>query len=156
MNRIWMKAKHHLRDRKIAGGRAKPRFLRSRRTPGFSGEAGGGLIEIVVATLILSFVAIGMAEFFARGRIGFDREERKRVATLLAQEALERTVSRTYDQMDPWSETRTVDSVDYTISVTTQANAPELDLKTIRCDVSWNATATATRTASLETIVFAN
>jgi hypothetical protein len=110
----------------------------------------------MVATLILSIVAIGTAEFFVRGRVGFDQEERKRVGSLLAQEALERTVVLPYPQINAWLEQRTVGTVDYTISVTAQTNVPEPDIKTVRCTVTWNATPTVERTASLATYVYDN
>ncbi|MBK6900837.1 MAG: type II secretion system protein [bacterium] len=114
------------------------------------------LIEIMVATVILSFVAIGTAEFFVRGRTGFDQEERKRVGVQLAQEALERTVALPYPQIDAWIEARTVGTVDYTIAVTSQMNVPEPDIKTVRCTVTWNATPTSERTTSLVTLVYDN
>ena len=114
------------------------------------------LIEIMVATLILGFVAIGMAEFFARGRTGFDHEEHKRVGILLAQEALERTVALPYAQVGPWSESHTISSTQYLIAVTTQTDVPQPDLKTVRCVVTWNESPTATRTASLVTFVYDN
>ena len=70
--------------------------METRRTPNRPGQRGMTLIEIMVATLILSIVTIGMVEFFAHGRMGLEQEERKRAATLLAQEALERTVAQPY------------------------------------------------------------
>lgn len=120
------------------------------------GQRGVSLIEIMVATVILSFVAIGTAEFFVRGRTGFDQEERKRVGVQLAQEALERTVALPYPQIDAWIEARTVGTVDYTIAVTAQTNVPEPDIKTVRCTVTWNATPTSERTTSLVTLVYDN
>ena len=120
------------------------------------GQRGVSLIEIMVATVILSFVAIGTAQFFVRGRTGFDQEERKRVGVQLAQEALERTVTLPYPQIDSWLEQRTVGTVDYTISVTSQLDAPEPEMKTVRSTVTWNATPTAQRTASLVTFVYDN
>lgn len=128
----------------------------TRDAPDRSGQAGASLIEIVIATLILSFVAVGMAEFFARGRTGFDLEEHKRAGILLAQEALERTVTQPYPQIGPWGEQRTIASVVYVIAVTTQTDVPESDIKTVRCDVTWNATSTTTRTATLATFVYDN
>lgn len=123
---------------------------------GLGGQRGTSLIEIMVATVILSFVAIGTTEFFVRGRTGFDQEERKRVGALLAQEALERTVALPYPQIDAWLEMRTVGTVDYTISVTAQTNVPEPDIKTVRCTVTWDATPTSERTTSLVTLVYDN
>lgn len=121
-----------------------------------SDQRGTSLIEIVVATLILSIIAIGMVEFFARGHAGFDQEERKRVGTLLAQEALERTVALSYDQIDDWTEDRTIGTVDYTITVTAVDDAPESDMKTVACTVTWNSAARATRQAALTTFVYNN
>jgi len=118
------------------------------------GQSGAGIVEIVIATLILSIAAIGVGDFFASGRAAFDQEERKRVGTLLAQEALERTVAQAYADIGPWTEFRTIASVDFTITVSTQTNVPEQDIKTIHCDVTWNVNPTDTRTASLETFVY--
>jgi len=120
------------------------------------GQRGVSLIEIMVATVILSFVAIGTAEFFVRGRTGFDQEECKRVGSLLAQEALERTVVLPYPQIGDWLEQRTVGTTDYTITVTSQTNVPEPDIKTVRCTVTWDATPTSERSASLVTMVYDN
>lgn len=117
---------------------------------------GASLLEIVVATLVISIIAIGIVEFFAKGRVAFDQEERKRVATLLAQEALERTVAKDYAAIAAWSETRRVAALSYSIDVTVQANTPETDMKTIRSVVTWRATPTAQRTVSLATLVFDN
>ncbi|MBM3318550.1 MAG: hypothetical protein FJY75_11930 [Candidatus Eisenbacteria bacterium] len=116
-------------------------------------QGGIGLAEVVVATLILALVAIGVSQFFARGRHWFDQEERKRVATLLAQEALERTVARPYAQVAEWGEERAVESVPFTIAVTVQEDAPEPDLKTVRCVVAWPAPPAAERSVSLATLV---
>jgi len=118
------------------------------------GQRGVSLVEIMVATLILTIVALGMAEFFARGRFGFDQEEYKRVATLLAQEALERTIARPYPVIASWNEDRTIASKEYSIAVTAQSNIPEANIKTIRCAVTWDATPSVTRTTSMETMVY--
>ena len=118
--------------------------------------AGAGLLEIVVATLIFSIVAIGLVEFFAKGRVWFDQEEHKRVATLLAQDALERTVSSSYADIADWNETRTVDHVQYRVSVTVEVNPPSMaDMKRIWSVVTWRAKPTAAdRTVSLASAVF--
>ncbi len=110
----------------------------------------------MIATVILGIVAIGMVEFFAKGRMGFQQEERKRVGTQLVQEALERTVSQPYAQVVDWGERRTIASVDYAISVTTQTDVPELDMKTILCTVAWDISPSNARTASLVTFVYDN
>lgn len=119
-------------------------------------QDGSSLLEVIIATLILGFVAVGMVEFFAKGRIWFDQEEHKRVATLLAQDALERTAARSYSQINNWNETRRVSYIPYTITVTTQANSPEADIKTIWSTVTWQATRTAQRNVSLSTYVYSN
>lgn len=138
----------------IAPERSLP--LPPREFAGPSGQRGASLIEIMVATLILSFVAIGTAEFFVRGRTGFDQEEHKRVGVLLAQEALERTVAQPYPQIVSWVEQRTIASVDYAIAVTAETDVPDPDMMTVRSTVTWDATPTATRTASLVTLVYDN
>lgn len=124
---------------------------RSRRA-----ERGSSLIEILIATLIVGLLAIGIVEFFSKGRIWFDQEERKRAATLLAQESLERTIAKPYALIAGWTENRRIGPVGYTIAVTVQANTPEADLKTVRSSVSWRATPTAQRSVSLATLVYDN
>ncbi len=130
--------------------------METRRTPNRPGQRGMTLIEIMVATLILSIVTIGMVEFFAHGRMGLEQEERKRAATLLAQEALERTVAQPYELIDPWTEQRLVGSTTYTVTVAIQQNAPEMDMKAIACAVTWDIDATNERTALLTTFVYEN
>lgn len=114
------------------------------------------LVEVLIATFILGLVAIGMVEFFARGRGGFDQEERKRVGTMLVQDALERTVALPYASIVDWGEQRTISSVDYTIAVTTQTDVPEADVKTVLCTVTWALSPTDNRQASLTTFVYDN
>jgi len=126
---------------------AKPRIRR------LFGQRGASLIEIVIATLILSFISISMVEFFYKGRAGFDQEEHKRVAVLLAQEALERTVSLPYASIGPWNQARSVSAVDYAIAVTMQADTPENDMKTVRCTVTWDARPNVPRSVTLSTFV---
>jgi Tfp pilus assembly protein PilV len=115
---------------------------------------GVGLLEVVVATLILGMVAVGFGQFLARGRYWFDQEERKRVATLLAQEALERTIARPYAQIGPWTEHRVIASIPYAINVTTLLNAPENEMQTLRCVVTWPVTPSTQRSLSLATLVY--
>ena len=104
----------------------RPVLLRRTSRSGKHRDSRGvSLLEVMIATLILTIVVLGMVEFFAKGRKGFDMEERKRVATLLAQEAVERTTARPYDQIAPWSENRTVANIVYAVAVTTVANQPE-------------------------------
>jgi Tfp pilus assembly protein PilV len=130
-------------------------FLRRAARSGRRSESQGvGLLEVMIATLILTIVVLGMVEFFAKGRKGFDMEERKRVATLLAQEAVERTTARPYDQIAPWSENRTVANIVYAVTVATVENQPESEMKTIRSTVTWQATPTAQRSVSLATLVY--
>mgnify|MGYP001034759507 FL=1 len=106
--------------------------------------------------MIIGLLAIGIVEFFAKGRVWFDQEERKRVATLLAQESIERTISKPYATITAWTENRRVGPASYAIAVTVLNDTPETNLKTVRSSVSWRATPTATRTVSLATLVFDN
>ncbi len=121
-----------------------------------SRERGAGLIEVVIATLILTLVSLALVEFFAKGRIWFDQEERKRVATALAQEALERTTAAPYAEIASWQELRRISSLPYTINVTVRTDVPEVGLKTIQAVVSWPATPTAARNVSLATMAYAS
>jgi hypothetical protein len=108
----------------------------------------------MIATLIMGFVAVGLVQFFAKGRLWFDQEEHKRVATLLAQEATERTVAKTYSQIAAWTETRRVGPVSYSMAVAVQGDTPDANVKTVRSTVTWQATRTAQRSVSLATMVF--
>ncbi len=119
-------------------------------------RAGASLIEVVIATLIVSIIAIGTVEFFAKGRFWFDQEEAKRVAVLLAQETMERSAGLPFDQIVPFSETRPVEGIDFAVEVTVEDNAPEANVKTLRSVVTWRAAAGANRTVSLATLVFNN
>lgn len=125
----------------------------TRRKPA---QAGASLIEVTIATLILGLLAVGLVEFFAKGMVWFDQEEHKRVATLLAQEAMERTVAKPYAQVAAWSETRKISFVRYAVAVSVQSNSPQPDMKTVRSVVTWRAAPSAQRTVSLATLVFDN
>lgn len=120
------------------------------------GRRGEGLIAVIVATFLLGVVSLGLVEFFAKGRLWFDQEEHKRAATLLAQDAMERTVAQPYAQVLPWIEQRTVATHDYDIAVTVQTNVPEPDIKTVTVRVAWDATARARREVNLVTLVYDN
>lgn len=48
--------------------------------PGRS-QSGASLIEVVLAALMLSIVALGLVECFALARVWFDHKEHKRVAS---------------------------------------------------------------------------
>jgi len=149
---------HRAKDSKVAIGKADSlgeilKSIRPRTLWKLPDQLGSSLVEIMIAVLILSFVGIGMAEFFANGRVGFDRQEHKRLAVLLAQEALERTVVQPYPQIGPWSEQRSIDSMDYTITVSTLPDVPEPGLKTVQSDVTWPAGPSDTQTVSLVTFV---
>jgi Tfp pilus assembly protein PilV len=128
----------------------------ARRVPRrrFSDPAGASLLEIIVATLLMSIAVLGLIAFFAQGRVWFDHEEHKRVATLLAQEAMEKTVARPYAAVAPWTQQRVVANIRYAVNVTTLSNSPEPNVKTVRSTVTWRATPTAQRTVSLSTIVY--
>jgi Tfp pilus assembly protein PilV len=121
------------------------RCVRSRR--------GAGVLEVIIATLILSITVILLVAFFARGRVWFDHEEMKRVATLVAQDSMERTIALPYDQVIAWAQQRTISTVRYNIAVTVANNDPEANTKTIRSRVTWQATPAAQRNVTLATIV---
>lgn len=117
-------------------------------------QSGAGLVEVMVASLIVTLVAVGLIGFFAQGRVWIDHEERKRTATLLAQEALEHTMTVDYDAISPWSSTRDIDSVAYSVIVTVAEDTPETSVKTISSTASWQATQSARRSVTLVTMKF--
>jgi prepilin-type N-terminal cleavage/methylation domain-containing protein len=119
-----------------------------------SDQRGVSLIEVVLATVILTVVAVGLVTYFAQGRVWFDHEEHKRVATQLAQDSLERTIARGYEDIGAWRETRDVAGVEYTIEVDVTVNSPDQDMKTIESVVWWNQTTQAKRSVSLVTMVW--
>lgn len=119
----------------------------------FRSRSGAGVLEVVIATLILSITTILLVAFFARGRVWFDHEEKKRVATLVAQESLEQTVALPYDQILAWNRQTTISSFRYTIAVTVVNNSPEPDVKTVRSRVTWQATPAVQRNVTLVTLV---
>ena len=121
---------------------------------GLRGRAGVSLLEVVIASFLVGVVSLGMVEFFARGRGAFDQEERKRVATLLAQDALEKARGTDFALIANSTQSRTIARIDYSIVVTVQADTPEPDIKTIRSVVTWRATPTANRSVSIVTMVY--
>ena len=114
---------------------------------------GASLIEVAIATLILGIFSIETVEFFARARFWFDQEERKRVATLLAQEALEKTGVPFADLM-PRCELRSIASIQYIIVVAVQNGTPEPGVNTGRCVVTWCALPGVSRSVSLASLLF--
>jgi Tfp pilus assembly protein PilV len=122
-------------------------------TGGGRDSSGASLLEVVISTFILAIVILGLVEFFARGRVWFDHEERKRAATLLAQEAMERAVALPYSEIQPVTDQRTIASVQYAINLSVDIDAPEAGMKTLRSEVVWQATPTAQRAVDLVTFV---
>jgi prepilin-type N-terminal cleavage/methylation domain-containing protein len=121
-----------------------------------SNTRGMTFIELLVATLIVGVVALVLVESFARARLSFDQEERKRAATFLAQEALERAIATDYAFLAGWSEERTIASRSYEIEVTVTDDAPEPGIKTIESSVRWPASPTVERNVSLVTLLYDN
>lgn len=110
----------------------------------------------MIGALIVAIIAIQMVAFFARGRHWFDQEERKRVATLIAQEALEQISSADYADVASWTKYRTVSGVSYETSVIVVNDDPKPDMKTVRVVVSWPASASDDRTLSISTSIYDN
>jgi hypothetical protein len=127
--------------------------LRSPSRRGRGRGRGASLIEVIVATLILGLFSIQTVEFFARARFWFDQEERKRIATLLAQEALEKT-GVPYADVVPRTDLRSIASIQYTIVVTVQGNTPDFGVNTVRCVVSWWALPSVSRAVTLASLVY--
>jgi Tfp pilus assembly protein PilV len=116
-------------------------------------ETGSSLIEIVLATLIMGIVVVGMVSYLSGGRSRLMQEEHKRAATQLAQEAMERTVARSYPAIAAWTETRHVTGTTYTITVTVQTDTPDPGVKSIRALVTWPV-GSASRNVTLDTMVY--
>jgi hypothetical protein len=114
---------------------------------------GASLLEVIVATLILGIFSIETVEFFARARYWFDQEERKRVATFLAQEALEKS-GVPFANLIPRIEVRSIASVQYSIAVMVQGNTPDIRINTIRCTVTWIARPGVPRSVSLASLAY--
>jgi len=126
-----------------------PRLNRSRAS-----HAGSSLLEVMIAAFLVGVVSLMMVEFFARGRYSIDQEERKRAATLLAQDALEKATATQYALIDDWNEQRTVANVQYTIAVTVQDDNPDPGTKSVQSSVTWLAAGGTPRNVTLNTFVY--
>ncbi len=123
---------------------------------GLRGRSGSSLVEIIIASFLVGVVSLGMVEFFAKGRGAFDQEERKRVATLLGQDALEKARGTEYALIANSNQTRTIANISYTVQTTVQTDVPEADIKTISTTVTWQARPSVDRSISISTMVFNN
>jgi type II secretory pathway pseudopilin PulG len=117
------------------------------------GQSGSGLIEAMVAVIIIGLTAVLLIVFLVRGHYWFAQEKEKREATLLAQESLERTVALPYDAIAAWEEERKVGSVNYEIQVAVVENTPDAGLKSVHATVTWSTGSTGNRNVSLATLV---
>ena len=99
---------------------------RSRR---FARCAGVGMVEVVVAIVILAVVVIGLMPFMATGRIGVERAAQKRVALQIAAERLERGRAGGYPALANASGSVVRDGLTYnwTLTVTTPLRADPAD-----------------------------
>ncbi|MFN0149507.1 MAG: hypothetical protein ACKVU1_02215 [bacterium] len=119
-----------------------------------SRAAGSSLIEVMIASFLVGVVSLMMVEFFARGRYSIDQEERKRAATLLAQDALEKATATEYAMIGDTNEQRTVANVQYTIDVTVEDDEPGLGMKSLESSVTWQGAEGTARNVTLNTIVY--
>jgi len=117
-------------------------------------ESGSSILEVMIAAFLVGVVSLMLVEFFARGRYSIDQEERKRTATLLAQDALEQATATNYALIDNWNEQRTVANVQYAIAVTVDEDAPDPGMKSVQSSVTWQAAGGTPRNVTLNTIVY--
>lgn len=126
------------------------RDVRRRR----AAAAGSSILEVMIAAFLVGVISLMMVEFFARGRYSIDQEERKRTATLLAQDALEQATASNYALVANWNEQRTVANVQYTIAVTVEEDEPDPGMKSVQSSVTWQAAGGTARNVTLNTIVY--
>ncbi len=124
------------------------------RAAGKPAERGSSLLEVMIAVLIVSIVSVAMSVFFARGRFMFDQEERKRVGTLIAQQALEQAKAMNYADVGAWSDTLIVANITYDLAVSVQTGAPAADMKTVRAVTTWQVRPSVDRSVSLVTLLY--
>jgi type II secretory pathway pseudopilin PulG len=107
-------------------------MTRSRKTRGSS------LLEVLAAVSLFSLVASGVG-VLAVGSIRQTVVNRHgTAAAMLAQERLEELRGLDYPSVLPYSTTRTVNGLTYTVSHSVLDNNPASGMKTITATVTWN------------------
>lgn len=91
---------------------------RSRR----AGQAGAGLVEVMIAVTVLVVVALGATALAVSGRLTVARADQQRTAAQVAQEYLDRTRTLAYGAIVNATGTVAVDGITYTYTLTV-ANA---------------------------------
>lgn len=117
---------------------------------GRRGERGISLLEVLIATVLLSILATQVAAFMARGRVAILEEGRKRTAIHLAQTELEKFESLPTALMTSSSRTVTSGSWSYTVQTTVTPATPVADMNSVTVRVNWRTHRGASRSVQME------
>ena len=98
---------------------------------------GISVLESLIATFLVSILAVEVAGFFARGRAAILEEGRKRDAVQVAQGELERLETTPLDELIEYTRSVTVDGVAYSLATHVTADQPETGMKEVEVIVDW-------------------
>ena len=112
------------------------------RTPEILNQRSGfGLIEILIAAVVLIIAILGLATVYLRGRQQLDHEEDRRKATAAAQFRIEQIRSYPFDDIpglfDDNDSTMTIDGVTFDVAVDV-APGPNAFIHQLQATVTWD------------------
>jgi Tfp pilus assembly protein PilV len=111
---------------------------------------GVSLLETLVATFLLSILAVEAAGFFARGRAAILEEGKKRDAVELAQGELERLEITPIGLIEEGSRNVTVDGFTYALKSQVTADSPEPGMKEVEVTIDWTTRRGKARSVRVE------
>lgn len=111
---------------------------------------GLSLLETLIATVIVSFLAIEVANIFARGRVAITEEGRKRTATQLAQGELERIETQPASLIVAGERDLVVAGRTYHLRTSVTPGSPVAGMSAVLVRVDWTTRSGVGRSVRLE------
>jgi hypothetical protein len=111
---------------------------------------GISVMETLLATFLVSILAVEVASFFARGRTAILEEGRKRDAVQFAQGELERLETLPLAELIDETKSVTVDGVVYQLSTHVTPDLPEVNMKQVAVTVNWTTFRGKSRAINVE------
>lgn len=133
-----------------SGGNLSGNHVKGIRKGPCRGNSGLSLLETLIATVIVSFLAIEVASFFTRGRAAILEEGRKRTAIQLAQGELERIETQPPGLITAGSRNIVAAGWPYRVQRTVSPGTPMAGMNSVVVRVDWQTRRGVARSIQVE------